>query len=201
MKKIALICMAVFLMLLVFSCSEKKTTEPIIPPEIGDIIRFGAYNWRVLEVQDDKALIISKNILEIRAYHDEADTSICWDECSMRTYLNEVFYNSNAFSKADRKRITPVTNENLGNRYWGTPGGPPTLDKIFLLSESEALRYFINNTDRVANFNGKASKWLLRTPGDKGYRVCCIEPEGYYYTTGFFAFISNGVRPALWISL
>ena len=38
---------------------------------IGDIIQFGGHDWRVLDVRDGKALLLSDKIIEKRPYHDE----------------------------------------------------------------------------------------------------------------------------------
>ena len=41
--------------------------------QIGDKIRFGRYDWRVLDIQNDMALIITDEIIEQRVYHDAYD--------------------------------------------------------------------------------------------------------------------------------
>jgi len=53
---------------------------------IGDKILFGEYKWVVLEVQSDKALIITDEIAEQRDYHDK-NTDITWKDCEIRKYL------------------------------------------------------------------------------------------------------------------
>ncbi len=59
--------------------------------EIGSIISFGYYNWRVLDIQNNAALIITEEIIEQRAYHDTYK-DITWADCSLRKYLNGEFY-------------------------------------------------------------------------------------------------------------
>ena len=38
--------------------------------QAGDKISFGSYEWRILEVQKNTALIITEYIIEQRAYHN-----------------------------------------------------------------------------------------------------------------------------------
>ncbi|MCL2634456.1 MAG: hypothetical protein FWD34_08100, partial [Oscillospiraceae bacterium] len=38
---------------------------------VGDIIQLGGYDWRVLDVQDGRAFIITDRIIDNRAYHNE----------------------------------------------------------------------------------------------------------------------------------
>jgi hypothetical protein len=60
---------------------------------VGDVIEFGGYEWRVLDVQDGKALLLSEHVLEYRPFHDER-VWITWEDCDLRTYLNSKFYDS-----------------------------------------------------------------------------------------------------------
>ena len=188
-------------------------------PYIGDIIEFGAYNWRVLDIQGGQALIVSENIIERRVYHT-SQAAITWSRCSLRAYLNGDFYNSSAFSNEDRSRIVQVTNVNLNNQWFGTYGGLNTQDRIFLLSIAEVVQYFgdsgqlenrppgashINdqfNSNRIATINGSASFWWLRSPGDSTHNAIRVYNDGIVYLSG--SFVSNhngGVRPALWLQL
>ena len=44
--------------------------------KVGDKIQFGKFIWRVLEIQDGKALIITDKIIEQRSYHNEYENKI-----------------------------------------------------------------------------------------------------------------------------
>lgn len=70
--------------------------------QIGDKIVFDKYEWRVLDIQNNTALIITEYIIEQRAYHD-AYIDITWADCSLRKYLNDEFYDK--FTAADKSRI------------------------------------------------------------------------------------------------
>ena len=190
-----------------------------IVPGVGDIITFGAYEWRVLDIQDDKALIVSENILEGKAYHSTG-RSITWSVCSLRAYLNGEFYNSSAFSNEDRSRIFEVTNVNENNQWYGTPGGENTLDKIFLLSIAEVVQYFGDsgqlanpelapsewgiddqyNSNRIATHNGEAYWWWLRSPGYDSNSASSVGSDGGILMYGPYVDYFGGVRPALWLN-
>jgi len=109
-------------------------------PEIGEIIQFGGYDWRVLDVdRRGRALIITENVVGQRSYHDSWE-AVTWETSDIRRYLNEEFYNS--FSASDRARIRQTTVVNNDNPWSDAPGGNDTTDKIFLLSLEELVRYF-----------------------------------------------------------
>ena len=214
-NKLFLILMTIFVLLSLGSCSEKKSNDD----RVGEIIQFGAYTWRILDIQAGRALVVSENILEQRQYHTSY-ASITWADCSLRVYLNGEFYNSNAFTNADRARIVQVTNVNENNQWYGTNGGVNTQDRIFLLSIAEVVQYFGDsgqfdnrppgalyiddqyNTNRIATFNGSASWWWLRSPGSDTSNASFVQSGGNLIVIGGPVHLPyGGVRPALWLNL
>lgn len=110
-----------------------------IPIPNGGKIKFGKYDWFMLEKREDKMLIITEKVIEKRSYHNQ-ECEITWETCDMRKYLNGEFYNS--LNEADCARIIETVNENPDNPWYGTSGGNSTTDRIFLLSIDEVLKYF-----------------------------------------------------------
>ncbi|MCL1875085.1 MAG: DUF6273 domain-containing protein [Synergistaceae bacterium] len=121
---------------------------------VGDVIKLGGFDWRVLEVKDGNALIISDKILSKGAYNipDKGvlydslgsvwqDTPVKWEECTLRQYLNGQFYDS-TFSNEEKGRIVETTIVNNDNPWFGMAGGNDTTDKVFLLSLEEVVLYF-----------------------------------------------------------
>jgi hypothetical protein len=197
--------------------------------KIGDIIPFGEYDWRVLDVREGKALIITESVVEQRAYNVHL-MYMTWEMCRLREYLNGEFLN-----KFDVSRIAEVTNPNPDNLWCETEGGNPTQDKIFLLSLEEVDKYFGNSGDylaqrrksfddefyldddgiwvtnnhdssRIANYMGETCWWWLRSPGDGS----CWGSETAAYVTQYGSVLvtgeyirrqHGGVRPALWLKL
>lgn len=197
--------------------------------QIGDMIHFGNYDWRVLDVQNKRALIISEYIIEHRPYHD-AYVDITWADCSLRKYLNHDFYGE--FSESDQAKIISVTNKNLDNQWYGTNGGSDTADSIFLLSIEEATckyfgdssallyspkknkRYWFerkdeNNSKRTASTKKGIWWWWLRSPGRVGVKAAYVHGDGNIGIQGNNILKGNisdgrctgGVRPALWLRL
>ena len=169
--------------------------------QAGGKIVFGEYEWRVLDIQDNTALIITENTIEWHPYHN-AYVDITWADCSLRKYLNGEFYER--FSEADKAKVIPVTNKNLDNQWYGTNGGADTQDKIFLLSvEEAACKYFGDSSEKLYNrgknhrywFHGKPDEnnskrsakrlneswyswWWLRSPGRVGVKAVYIHGNG-----------------------
>ncbi len=198
--------------------------------KMDSTLSFGGYNWRVLDIQDNVALLITEDIIEQRAYHD-AYKDITWADCSLRKYLNGEFYDK--FSEADKSRIISVLNKNLDNQWYGSKGGVDTKDSIFLLSVEEVCKYFgdsrsklynrgknqrywferkdENNSKRIARFEGETwgSWWWLRSPGRVSVKAVYIHGDGNIGIQGNNILKGNisdgkctgGVRPALWLKL
>jgi hypothetical protein len=147
------------------ACEKKEKAK------VGDIISFGKYNWRVLDVADGKALVITEGIIEERRFDENSND---WASSEIRGYLNNEFYNS--FSADEKKRI--ASND----------------DKIFLLSKEEAEKYFSGDSERALS-----SWWMLRSPVPNfSGTVYLVFSEGII---DFDIAVHNpfGVRPALWL--
>ena len=91
--------------------------------QAGDKIDFDRYEWRVLDVQKDRALIMTEEIVEQRAYHNRS-SDVTWADCELRAYLNGTFYDG--FSEANRSRIAMVTHGTPDNPWYGASGGEDT---------------------------------------------------------------------------
>jgi len=122
---------------LLASCSSSESQVEII--DVGSTIDFGGYDWRVLYVQGDRALIITENVVRTRAFHDTAE-DVTWATSDIRHYLNGEFFDN--FSVADSARISETTLVNNDNQWFLVPGGADTTDKIFLLSIEEVVQHF-----------------------------------------------------------
>jgi hypothetical protein len=148
--------------------------EPIV--KIGSTITFGKYNWRVLDSQNNKALIITENIIAQRRFDLSSNN---WENSELKKqYLDSEFYNE--FSYECKKQIN---------------GG------IFLLSAEEARKYFKYDSDRVAKFKDKTCWWWLRTPAYRNDAIS-ISESGSVHNKGLVVYsILVGVRPALWLDL
>lgn len=158
--------------------------------------------WKVLAIEDNKALVISKYVLDLKPYHEE-DTEVNWSECSLRMWLNGNFY-AESFSENEKDKIveTIITENNV-----------ETNDNIFLLNKSELEKYLPTKDDRICEptlffkqstkesfENGQGCRYWICTSGkrDTAYYVGMKgkldgQPDGVTY--------NQGVRPAMWIKI
>ena len=112
--------------------------------------RYEPIKWRVLSTAGGQAFLHADLALDDQRY-SKNDTSVTWETCSMRSWLNgygpeknepKMDYRSDsflqdAFSSAGQQAIRTTEVENADNLHYGTEGGNHTTDKIFLLSEQE----------------------------------------------------------------
>jgi hypothetical protein len=200
--------------------SKYKLKEDAISV-VNQRITIAGIEWRILDVQGGKPLLISEKILEKRPYNIE-DKAITWENCTLRAYLNGDFLNKLGAAKSS---IAETRNSNPDNLWYGTTGGRDTVDKVFLLSLEEVDRYFGNSGDyqnkRRKDFNGyyihnqynsariahygsesECCWWWLRSPGSYSITAANVGDGGDGAVIGSFVFYaSGGVRPALWLNL
>ncbi|KAB1438686.1 DUF6273 domain-containing protein [Candidatus Galacturonibacter soehngenii] len=166
--------------------------------KIGAGLKFGGYAWRVLDMKDEKALILAEEIIEQRDYHNKS-VDITWKDCELRRYLNENFYNQ--LSKNDQERIVETVNTNPSNLWYKADGGEDTIDKIFLLSIDDVVRKYFGDSSRLLDYPGKNQRywfqrkdennmkrkstflncswwWWLRTPGKNNRVAVYIHGDG-----------------------
>ena len=155
----------------------------------GDIIEFGDYTWIVLDKTEDTMLIITEDIVEERAYNEELG-KITWENCTLRTYLNEEFYEG--FSEEEQEMIVETTLINSDNSEYGTDGGNDTTDKIFLLSLDEVEEYMTEDELLIND-----TSWWLRSPGCYQRYTSTVNIKGNINTYGEIPSHVHGVRPAL----
>ncbi|MCR5324401.1 MAG: fibronectin type III domain-containing protein [Lachnospiraceae bacterium] len=163
--------------------------------------------WIVLDYDEDegKALLLSRYCIDKKSYHSTT-TSITWEECKLRSWLNEEFLKT-TFSSAEQKLILLSEVRNEGYNSYGINRGNDTKDKIFLLSPEDCQdgKYFNSDEERKAMFfDGEACRrWWLRSPGSMELRAACVMHDGTVYY-GFGNDVGDddfAVRPALWINL
>lgn len=189
----------------------------------GDRVLFGSYEqdgdagngaeeieWRVLAVEDGRALLISECGLDARAFNEDLSKGNAWETSDLREWLASDFAEG-AFSDAERARID----------------GEP-----FCLSAEEAEEYFESDKDRMCQMTAYARAqgaythsgndekdlwsclldwrtthylacpWWLSSPAINGEHAAQVRLEGYVDAYGGrdVDVGGNAVRPALWVS-
>ena len=180
-----------------YSLSKSSTT---IGEKTFETVTFGGIEWIVLAEEGNNTLLLTKDILEYKRYHEEHE-SVTWETCTLRSYLNGEWYN-NTFSDDEKDMILTTNVVNSDNSRYGTSGGIDTEDKVFLLSIDEVEEYFSSDVERIAKYNGEADFWWLRSPGDDGISAAIVINDGYVSNNGRNVGNSNfGIRPAIWVNL
>ena len=205
--------------------------------KVGEIITFGRYSqddwetspieWIVLAKEEARVLLLSRYGLDTQPYNNNKKSialppyyndlkSVTWQNCTLRQWLNGIFYEY-SFNDDEKKLIWLSKLDNPDNPKYGTPGGGPTADRIFLLSFDESEKYldseekrFCRPTEWAIHFGAEteeyngASIWWLRSPGynsahaavypSNPYISPLLSINGLYITNQYTV-----VRPALWM--
>ena len=205
---------------------------------VGNYVTFGTYpqtkagkdatpiEWLVLARDGDKALLISRYGLDAQPYNKD-HTSVTWETCTLRTWLNGTFYNK-AFSSAEQAAILTTNVDNSKNQCysgWSTSSGNNTQDKVFLLSYAEANKYFGVTYDNSSNTKSRvaptayaiahgawtssyektaddidAGWWWLRSPGYDQKLAANVYADGSSGNLNI-NYDDVSVRPALWVNI
>lgn len=198
----------------------------------GDIITFGEYEqdnsnengtdpleWIVLDVDGDRALIVTRYCIENMKFHDSwpEGNLIYWEMSSIRKWLNG-FFMEEAFSDRERALVLKTTvSTETSIRFDNSDRvdcGPDTKDYAFLLSEEDVEKYLTTDLSRVsratdyAAYNGLrvekykemiGSEWFTRTPASFQYMNIQYSTRGFW--TQSQAPTLAGIRPAMWIKI
>lgn len=205
--------------------------------KIGDYVTFGSYEqdnnkangqepieWLVLDIQDGKALVLSKRGLDIKQFHIDY-AAVTWETCTLRPWLNEEFMDM-AFTDAEKAMIPTMTvpADRHPDVIMADPGNP-TQDQMFVLSFVEVLKYLPTDdvlwcmatdyVEAITPSNGAAGCcWVLRTPSsDSTYSIASVIPletggfmrpkMGNVYQPRMGHSVNDDlvIRPAMWIDM
>ena len=110
--------------------------------------------WRVLENNGSTLFVVADQGLDCKDYNE---TSITWENCTLRTWLNGMFYNT-AFSSSEQGAIVQQTVVNDDNPHYGTSGGNNTQDNVYLLSIAEVTNPEYGFCESYSTYS--ASRWM-----------------------------------------
>ena len=165
-------------------------------------------------------MLISEKALDSKPYNTTRNYDVTWENCSLRKWLNETFLN-NAFSAEEQALIQSTTVSADKNPDYSTDPGNATTDKVFLLSITEAEKYFDSDkarrcaptayaiaqgaytNDGCKTADGDACCWWrLRSPGIFQEHAANVSLDGAVYSYGHSVYyVHDGVRPTIWVSL
>jgi len=175
--------------------------------------------WRVLEVTENSALLLSEYGLICKNIHETFE-SFTWETCSLRKWLNTTFLDV-AFTNQERKAILDSHITTPDSSYWGTKGGNDTVDKVFLLCMQEAMNPaygFPNHIkesktrelkcstyarlhDGYMNKTNGNTCWWLRSPGLHDNYAAYVFSTGAITASYFVGRRYDAIRPAIRVDL
>lgn len=200
--------------------------------QVGGTVRWGALEqdnfaidgkeaieWMILNVREDRALLLSRDVLALHQYHSES-RKITWEDSALRAFLNGEFLRG-AFTAAEQSAILSVTIENGESQSFNflSNGGNDTVDRLFLLSYREVKQYLGGKESRVAYAtahaisqgidqyaglfmgNHVAAPWWLRSPGQNNLALAMSINGDGDYESRYVHSKYVGIRPAMWVKL
>ncbi|MBR6006585.1 MAG: hypothetical protein IK064_03055, partial [Clostridia bacterium] len=218
------------------------TKDRLKDAEIGSTVLLGTYpqgpkaakaknqestgiEWIVLDRDGSKLLLVSKYALNCLPYQTMKDSLVAdtWQASLIRTWLNKTFA-PEAFDDGESRFLV---NMNMDEEAGGKKAFLPGLDKVFLLSISEAEQYFPDDEARrcaptryavdCGAYRSRAINtcfWWLRTtveytdttlegrPSETVTRAALVGSTGRIVDIGHYMYNMNyAVRPAVWVDL
>lgn len=177
--------------------------------------------WLVLEEKDNKALIITKDIIDFKVY--DCNAKACYYKSWLRHWINTKFQDI-VFTEEEKRKIIETIIDNSLDSTEDKENKNVCLnckDKMFLLSLKEMNKYFKDDKKAkgsiYANDNGLAKysingygQWWLRSPSPIGQTAKYVDEMGNIENKGV-CFKKDecgnvleggaGVRPACWIKI
>ena len=172
----------------------------------GPVYGTAPIEWTVLARENDRVLLITKQAVCYKPYGGSN-----WANSSLRSYLNEEFYEY-AFTEEEKSVIIPVTVPADQNPMYDSDQGDATTDRVFILSIEEAKAYlptigsrcctataYVNGEGAFRGVNGNCN-WLLRTRGIYSSDTTSVFSFGAIDYFGRYIYDESfAIRPALWI--
>ena len=143
-----------------------------IPASKGGYVYLGGILWRVIGVSGDRYLLISADVL---------DGTKTWNDA--KNYCGTVY---GGFTQLEKNAVESTTKTNDA-AYDIYAASNLSGAKLFLLSASEAKKYFSSSV----NADRQPGGWWLRSPhSNDEYQAGCVDGDGSL----FYFYVSNGKR-------
>ena len=205
------------------SLEDSDREEPLSAVRsVGDIVTFGTYEqdnndadgkeeieWVVLDIQDNKALLLSRYALDYKPFHNVKE-DVTWETSSLRAWLNADFLSS-SFEEEEQQYIltTRLKNDQSQGMKDSVSSGNDTYDRVFLLSNLDSAIYLSEAMERCVATQYVAAqgytyetwmRWWLRSAGRTRQDAGNIDEIGNHSGYGYVC-DPHGVRPAIWVEL
>lgn len=167
--------------------------------------RYEPIKWRVLDVSDTKALLLSNVILDNQQYN-HTDTDITWVTSTIKQWLNAEFKDS-AFSSGEQNALTDevflLSEEEITTSSYGFCVDGMVHDEGRNAQSSDYAKAMGIFTNYNQNYSG-SGEWWLRSQGSKGSSYAA----SVYFDATVLSYgekvnrnASSGVRVALNLAL
>ena len=161
--------------------------------KVGKKIKIGDIQWMIVDKTDHEALLVKVDAIEGMAYSTSSGNNT-WEKSNVREYLNTTFLNE-TFTKEEQAYIVDTKVNGEDNSEYQTSGGNDTVDKIFILSSAEQLKY-----EKILNKH-KTNSWL-RNPGASAEQATFLNPKGQIMYYGYQVSSADFTTvPAFWYKL
>ena len=150
--------------------------------------------WRIVKKEGASVLLVSQTPLECFPY-DSTNKRRTWEKSTLCSWLNHDFLET-AFNEEEQALIcnTDVSDE-LSVPHSPKYQSDGNTNKVFLLSGTEASKYFGNAEERQC-----AGDWWLRTTKNGGTVALYVNSDGSVVSEGEYTSSDSYVRPAIWIT-
>ncbi len=143
--------------------------------EAGNIISYGGMEWIVLDVEQEKVLVLARKAIGTSAFDENGSNDFAIG--TLCKYLNDEFIKELEANGADTSAIVPAEDG----------------ADVFLLSVEEYKAY----KKYIEKIN---VRWWLRTPGRYQNYAVVVLPSNSVERRGDYVDIdTHAVRPALWL--
>ena len=227
-KELIMLVIVMVVMLSTIGCigcaGTPKQKEIPWRPEVGDSITLGGYEWKVLSIENHRALLITKDVIALKPYNESSvpshegstgNTFVPWGDSSLCSWLNGEFLMS--FNATELARITNSELDGDSSRTY----------RVFILSPEAVEKYLPTVASRIANLNlpedelgalrpAYPGEWEERQGKPYIWWVRIIQRTTYGYFPGNVVLDDGendtqanrglhidtvGVRPALWLQV
>lgn len=185
--------------------------------KIGEYIAFGHYEqdnsvnngkealeWLVLDVQDDKALLVSRYVVDTKPFFFHSQETN-WEDSGLRKWMNGAFFYT-AFNEAERNEVILSTLSNDTDWKGNSVDGNDTLDSVFCLSAEEVQRYLPYGSDDRETIATEYAMDLGIGTLIYDYYIRSVDVENRWAIRVSDVILTPeampvGIRPAIWVKL
>ena len=200
--------------------SAKAVEIAKITPGTTTTVTIDGIPWYVLakDTVNDRALLLSQNILEKRPFYENGTANNNnWKDSTLRTYLNGTWLTKHSAVASAAVEVTLYSQHQIDSAALDE-----TQDTVFLLSQADVFGtwYNINTNQAVTDtqmytYNGAPlplkdnvalrmtsnGSWGLRSPCTSFQAFAFVYKDGSLTSGVRGDYDQNGVRPAFWYDL